>query len=157
MTQVQNDLQFLQDDIATVEKRQHWLLMSKDRHYERLLVGSPFSNLNNYPGCDSASTEGSASVWRGGESGAYAPPGEEELYRAERPNIRYLTNGSVNKEKGKASVSVGNDLAGHSLGESSGVHKVVKKRRVLAQVYFFFVAIYFKFWSSRVYFSAQIL
>lgn len=134
MKQVQNDLQFLQDDTATVEKRRHSLQMSKDRYRKRLLVDSPFSNLNNYPGCDSASTGGAEFVWRGGQGGAYAPPGEEELYRAESPSTRYLTNGSVNKDKGKTSGSIGNDLSIHSLGESSGVHKVAKKRRVLAQV-----------------------
>lgn len=46
-------------------------------------MGSPYSNLNNYPGCDSANTRGAESVRRGGQGGACAPPGEEDLYRRE--------------------------------------------------------------------------
>lgn len=154
MKQVQNDLRFLQGDIATVKDKRRWLVMSKDRHYKRLHGGSPVCDLNKYPGCDSTSTGGAESVWRGGQGGAYAPSGEANPFRAERPTIRPLTNVSVSTDKGKASGIVGNDLPAHSLGESSGVHKVSKKRRVLAQVYFF-VTICFKFWSSYVYIGAQ--
>lgn len=129
---MQNDIQFLEDDTATVKKRHHLLTMSKDRHRKRPHVGSSCSDSVNFARCDRASTGGIDSFWRGGLDGAYAQPGEEELCTR---SSRCLTNGSFSKEPLlSASGSVGNELSVHSLGESSGVHKVAKKRRVLAQV-----------------------
>jgi E3 ubiquitin-protein ligase RFWD2 len=145
LKQVKNDLQFLKYDIATVEKRQRGLLMSKDRHYKRVVMRSPISNLDSHPGCDSASTGGAVSVWRGGQGGAYAQPSEEELCKAERLSMRNLASGAVTKDVEKAGGSLENNQSVYSLGESAGVNKVTKKRRVLAQVYFVSFATYFKF------------
>jgi len=126
--QVQNDLHFLDDDIAVVERRHSRLLMSKDRCGKRVLVEAPFYDLNRHPGCESTSTGDSVSVWRGGPGVSSIPLDEEELYRAE---------GLRNKDLGKAGCSLEDDTSVDTRGESAGVHKVAKKRRVLAQVYFY--------------------
>ncbi|KAG0631240.1 hypothetical protein M758_1G237800 [Ceratodon purpureus] len=132
---VQNDLQFLKGDIATVEKRQRGLLLSKERHSKRVHVGSGMLDSGSYPRCDSASTGGAVSVWRGGQGGACSQPNEEELYKAERLRIRNLATGSVTKDLGNAGGSglEYNQSISNSLCESAGVHKGAKKRRLLAQ------------------------
>lgn len=136
MKQVQNDLNFLDDDIAIVERRHSRLLLSKDRYGKRVLVESPFYDLNRHPGRESTSTGDSVSVWRGGSGVASIPLHEEELYSAERLRIRGLACTSVCKDLEKAGCSLEDDTSVDTRGESAGVHKVAKKRRVLAQVYF---------------------
>jgi hypothetical protein len=59
--------------------------------------------------------------------------------------MRNLASGAVTKDVEKAGGSLENNQSVYSLGESAGVNKVTKKRRVLAQVYFVSFATYFKF------------
>uniref|UniRef100_A0A7I4DBE0 RING-type domain-containing protein n=1 Tax=Physcomitrium patens TaxID=3218 RepID=A0A7I4DBE0_PHYPA len=133
LQEVQNDLQFLKDDITTVERRLRWLLLSKDRHSKRVREESPFSDLDTHTRSDDASTGGAVSVWRGGQGGAYTPYSEEELYRVEKPRMRNVPCTSVTKDVVKAGGLLENDPSVDFQVESGGVHKVAKKRKVLAQ------------------------
>ena len=120
-----------------VERRQNWLLMSKDRHCKRVSAESSLHDLNNHPGCESSSTGDALSVWRvgrGGQGGSSAAPSEQNLYSAESPRMRNVGYTSVSKDLGKADFSLEDDPTVDSHGESAGVHKITKKRRVLAQV-----------------------
>jgi len=101
--------------------------MSKDRYGKRALVESPFYDLNRYPGCVSSSNRDPALVLRGGPGVASIPLDEEEMYRAE---------GLRSKDLEKRDCSLEDDTSVGTRGESAGVNKVAKKRRVLAQVYF---------------------
>lgn len=134
MKQVQNDLHFLIDDIAIVEGRHSRLLMSKDKYGKRVRGESPIYDLNKHPGCESSSTGGSVSVWQGGPGAASISLDEEEMYRAEGLRIRGLACTSVNKDLEKAGCSLDDDTSVDTRDESAGVHKVAKRRRVLAQV-----------------------
>lgn len=135
MKQVQNDLLFLDDDIATVERRQKWLLMAKDRHCRRVFVEPPVYDLHSHPGCESSSTGGALFVWRGGQSGVSTPHSEHNLHSAERLRMRSVAYTSVIKDLEKGGCSLEDDPSVDSLDELAVVHKVTKKRRVLAQVY----------------------
>uniref|UniRef100_A0A7I4AMV6 RING-type domain-containing protein n=1 Tax=Physcomitrium patens TaxID=3218 RepID=A0A7I4AMV6_PHYPA len=126
MKEVQSDLQFLKDDIATVERRLRCLLASNKSHSKRVCEESPLSDLDIHTEYGSTSTGGAVSMWRSGQSGAYTPPGEEKLNRAERIRIRNLAYTSV-------STDIENDPSVDSPGEYAGAHKIAKKRRVLAQ------------------------
>jgi hypothetical protein len=134
--QVQVDLHFLDDDIAAVERRQNRLLMSKDRHCRRVCVESPSYDLNSHPGCESASTGEALAVWRGGQGGASTPPSEQDLYSAERLRMRNVAYTSVTKDLEKAGCSLEDYPSVDPRGESAGVRKIAKRRRVLAQVCF---------------------
>ena len=136
MIQVKNDLHFLDDDIDIVERRHSRLLMSKDRYGKRAFVEPAFYDLNRHPGCESTSNGDLASVLRGGPGVASIPLDEEEMYRAE---------GLRSKDLEKRDCCLEDDTSVDTRGESAGVHKVAKKRRVLAQVCFFVVAMCFKF------------
>ncbi|KAG0619816.1 hypothetical protein M758_4G167500 [Ceratodon purpureus] len=131
--EVQNDLDFLDGDIATVERRQNWLLMSKDRHCKRGFMGSSSFDLNSHPGCESSSTGNALSVWRGGQGGASTAPSEQNLYSADKLRMRNVAYTSVTRGFGKASYSLEDDPSVASPDDSARVHKVAKKRRVLAQ------------------------
>lgn len=131
--QVQGDLQFLKEDIATVERRRQELLRAKDRFSKRTRFSSDLSspNLDTYSGSDKAGDGGAISVWRGGQGGAFVPPSENQFRAGNTTrNLAF----PLGKKDGV--------MAGHFLenpfldpqSESKGVQTVSKKRRVLAQV-----------------------
>ncbi|XP_024377012.1 E3 ubiquitin-protein ligase COP1 [Physcomitrium patens] len=131
MQELQNDLSFLKEDIATVERRRQFLRL-KDKPAERacLSADSSLPRLDLYSGCKKPSHGGAISVWRGGQGGAFSPPNEVKSMagNADRNSAFLMSKKAEGIQKRLPENPYIESHAG-----SMGVHAVSKKRRVLAQ------------------------
>jgi hypothetical protein len=125
--QLQGDLHFLKEDIATVERRRQDLLRAKKKFAKRarmMAAEESSPNLDTHAG-------GAVSVWRGGQGGAFAPPSEPKSNLTKNMAFSPLV-----KKDGPVPI-IAKFLENPFLdprAEATGVHTVSKKRRVLAQV-----------------------
>ncbi|KAG0576922.1 hypothetical protein KC19_5G118200 [Ceratodon purpureus] len=133
LQELQGDLHFLKEDIATVERRRQDLLRAKDKFAKRARISADLSspNLDTYSGCEKASKGGAVSVWRGGQGGAFAPPSEPK-FKARNSTKNIAFSHGVKKEGGITGKFLENPFL-DPRAEATGAHTVSKKRRVLAQ------------------------
>ncbi|XP_024399141.1 E3 ubiquitin-protein ligase COP1 isoform X2 [Physcomitrium patens] len=132
LAELQGDLQYLKEDIATVESRRQELLRAKKKFAKRSRLTADLSSptLDTHSGCDQGINEGAISVWRGGQGGALAPLREHKLKGGN--SIRTSAFAMAIKDDGKNGNYFANSFSDpHS--ESVGVPKINKRQRVLAQ------------------------
>lgn len=137
--QLQGDLQFLKEDIHTVEKQQSEMLKAKEKYAMkiRMLGGSPSSRLDMLAAGENTTKVGATSQSRGGQGGASAPaslalshPPRQGEFRA-----RGTTFSNFHKEMLGDRAQLSNcQCPSQSTQPSLAGLTVAKKRRVLQEV-----------------------
>jgi len=134
--QLQGDLQFLKEDIGTVEKQRQELLRAKDKYALKIrMIGPSSSRPDALAICENKKNGGATSQTRGGQGGASVPsnPPLTNLQRDYRG--RGTSIGTFKKEILGGGMSL-SKCQSDSLGlpPSPAVLTMAKKRRVVAQV-----------------------
>ncbi|KAG0560988.1 hypothetical protein KC19_9G028300 [Ceratodon purpureus] len=134
---LQGDLQFLKEDILTVEKQRQDLLRAKEKYALkiRMPVGEPSSSRPDALAiCENPSNGGATSQNRGGQGGASVPANSSPINLQREYRGRGTSIGTYKKEMvgGGVSLSKGQSDS-QGLLPSPAVLTMAKKRRVVAQ------------------------
>lgn len=130
--QLQGDLQFLREDISTVEKRRQELRKAKEKYAMkiRMLVDTSSSRVDSLARVEAVSTGVASSQARGGQGGA------TDLVQRQYHKGRGSSFNSFKREMMRGGGALENLSHLQERSPSSTGLTVAKKRRVLAQVWF---------------------